>query len=73
MMLSCFQVSYDGLVLTAKTSLHYGGVCVWVCVYRGGDIICVVSGVCTAQSRSPHPQSSTISQLKDTITLPAIG
>ena len=72
------QLSYKLLVLTAKTSLHYGGAsvcvcvylyvcvraCVRVCVYRRG--LCVVSSVCTAHSRSPHSQSSTISQLKDT-------
>ena len=38
--------------------------CAYVCVYRRG--LCVVSSVCTAHSRSPHSQSSTISQLKDT-------
>lgn len=35
------KLSYEWLVFTAKTSLHYGGVCVhacvWMCVYSGDD------------------------------------
>lgn len=56
------QPNFNGLVVTTKTSLHYGGVCACACVSVSTDKAMTVCGVdvCSAHSHSLHSQSSTI-------------